>query len=55
MFWGKDWGKDADGGFEMFDGQQRTISLCQYEQGDFSVSHLGFANLALDERRQILD
>ena len=49
------WVKDADGGYEVLDGQQRTISLCQYVQGDFSIDHQGFANLTPDERRQILD
>ena len=49
------WVKDADGGYEVLDGQQRTISLCQYVQGDFSIDHQGFANLTDDERRQILD
>lgn len=49
------WVKAADGGYEVLDGQQRTISLCQYVQGDFSIDHLGFANLTSDEQRQILD
>lgn len=43
------WVKDADGGYEVLDGQQRTISLCQYVQGDFSIDHQGFVNLT-DER-----
>ena len=49
------WVKDSDGGYEVLDGQQRTISLCQYVQGDFSIDHQGFVNLTEDERRQILD
>ena len=49
------WVRSEDGGYEVLDGQQRTISLCQYVQGDFSIDHLGFANLTPDEQRQILD
>ena len=30
------WVKNPDGTFEVMDGQQRTISLCQYANGDFS-------------------
>ena len=31
------WVVRDDGTFEVMDGQQRTISLCQYVNGDFSV------------------
>ena len=31
--------------FEVIDGQQRTISICQYVEGDFSVDDLYFHNL----------
>ena len=31
------WAVRDDGNFEIIDGQQRTISLCQYVEGDFSV------------------
>src|SRR5215212_10284474 len=31
------WAVRDDGGFELIDGQQRTISICQYIDGDFSV------------------
>ena len=30
------WAKNPDGTFEVMDGQQRTISLCQFAAGDFS-------------------
>lgn len=49
------WTVRDDGGYEMLDGQQRTISICQYIQGDFSINHLGFANLTAEEQAQILD
>lgn len=49
------WVKSDDGNYEVLDGQQRTISICQYVQGDFSIDHLGFDNLTQTERSQILD
>ncbi len=33
------WVKNDDGTFEILDGQQRTISVCQYVAGDFSVNN----------------
>ncbi len=48
------WVKDDAGGFEVLDGQQRTISLCQYVQGDFSLDHHYFFGLTKEEREQIL-
>lgn len=45
--------------FELMDGQQRTISICQYVQGEFSVEIDGsprfFGNLTAERKRQILD
>lgn len=53
------WVVRDDGGYEVMDGQQRTISLCQYVNGDFSVEFDGnpytFHNLTPDEQEQILD
>ena len=49
------WVKSDEGGFELLDGQQRTISVCQYVNGDFSIDHLAFHNLTDTERSQILD
>lgn len=49
------WVKGDDGNFELLDGQQRTISVCQYVAGDFSVDHLGFANLTKTEQEEILN
>lgn len=49
------WVKGDDGNFELLDGQQRTISLCQYISGDFSINHRGFFNLTETEKNQILD
>lgn len=49
----------SEDGFELMDGQQRTISICKYVGGEFSVmidgNPFGFANLSKDRRQQILD
>jgi hypothetical protein len=49
------WAVRDGGGFEVIDGQQRTISICRYVTGDFSIGGLGFYNLQDDQRQQILD
>lgn len=45
--------------FELIDGQQRTISICQYVQGDFAVeidgSPMFFTNLTAEKQQQILN
>ena len=51
MYWAK---SDGDK-FEMLDGQQRTISICQYVNGDYSINYQYFHNLTADEQQQILD
>lgn len=54
MYWAK-----AGDGFELMDGQQRTVSICQYVQGDYPVEIDGatmyFHNLTADKKQQILD
>lgn len=42
-------------GFEIIDGQQRTISICQYVDGVFSYKGRYFHNLQQDEKDAILD
>jgi hypothetical protein len=49
------WSVRNDGMFEVIDGQQRTISLCQYAAGDFSINGLAFHNLQKDKQEQILN
>jgi hypothetical protein len=49
------WVKNEDGTFEVLDGQQRTISFCQYVIGDFSVENRAFHNLTNVEQQHILD
>lgn len=54
------WAVRADGNFEIIDGQQRTISICQFVEGDFSLEvgsfpeKRTFHNLQNDEQEQIL-
>jgi len=55
------WAVREDGSFEVIDGQQRTLSICQYVKGDFSVKvgcipeYRAFHNLLDDEKEQILN
>lgn len=49
------WVKNEDGTFEVLDGQQRTISFCQYINGDYSIDNKAFHNLTETEKKQILD
>lgn len=49
------WSVREDGNFEVIDGQQRTISICQYVNGDFSLNGLAFYNLTEDKKEQILN
>ncbi|MCL5675546.1 MAG: DUF262 domain-containing protein [Patescibacteria group bacterium] len=49
------WMIREDGGFEVLDGQQRTISIGQYINGDFSLNERYFHNLTREEQNQILD
>jgi hypothetical protein len=41
--------------YEIIDGQQRTISICQYINGDFSFNGMYFHNLQNDEKESILN
>ena len=49
------WMIREDGGYEVLDGQQRTISVGQYVNGDFSLNDRFFHNLTKEEQDQILD
>ena len=48
------WATREDGTFEIIDGQQRTISICQYINGDFAFMFRYFHNLQPDEQEKIL-
>jgi hypothetical protein len=49
------WMVREDGGYEVLDGQQRTISIGQYVNGDYSIHDRFFHNLTKEEQNQILD
>lgn len=53
------WMVRQDGTYEVLDGQQRTISICQYYNNDFSIDIDGnprtYANLTDTEKQQFLD
>lgn len=51
MYWAV---READS-FEVIDGQQRTISICKYVEGDFAFDFKYFHNLQDDEKEQILN
>lgn len=49
------WMIREDGGYEVLDGQQRTISIGQYITGDFSLNDRFFHNLTKEEQNKILN
>ena len=49
------WSVRKDGNYEVIDGQQRTISVCQYINGDFAYMLRYFHNLQSDEQEQIIN
>lgn len=49
------WAKTEKDKYEILDGQQRTISICEYVAGNFSVDSKYFYNLPEDKKNQILD
>lgn len=48
------WAKRKDGTFEIIDGQQRTMSICQYVNNEFSYMFRTFKGLQEDEKEKIL-
>ncbi|GHT20847.1 hypothetical protein FACS189419_00770 [Planctomycetales bacterium] len=48
------WVKNEDN-YEVLDGQQRTISVCQYIKGGFSLDNVKFDNLPKDKQEQIIN
>lgn len=48
------WCKNGDN-YELLDGQQRTLSICQYVNGDFSLNQRYFNNLTQTEKDAILN
>lgn len=45
----------TENGFEIIDGQQRTVSICQFIDGVYSYNNRYFHNLQKDEQDAILD
>ncbi|MGO5198767.1 HNH endonuclease family protein [Prevotellaceae bacterium LCP21S3_C11] len=54
MYWVKR-SDDAECPYEVMDGQQRTLSLCQYVAGKFAVDFKYFDNQPADDQKKILD
>jgi len=44
------WIKNPNDTYELLDGQQRTVSICQYINGDFSMGFRYFHNLTDAEK-----
>lgn len=49
------WVKNIDGTLEVLDGQQRTISICQYINSELIFNEQYFHNLTDGEKEEILD
>ena len=49
------WAKNNDETYELLDGQQRTISICSYINGEYSINYQYFHNLTQGEKDQILN
>lgn len=49
------WMVKGDGGYEVLDGQQRTLSICQYVNNEFSLNERYFHSLTKEEQEQILN
>jgi hypothetical protein len=49
------WAVREDGNYEVIDGQQRTISICQFVNGEFAYLSRYFHNLEKDEQEAILN
>lgn len=49
------WVKNEDDTYEVLDGQQRTISFCEYVEGKFSLDKMYFHNLTDTAKEKILN
>ena len=54
MYWVKR-NEDAECPYEVMDGQQRTLSLCEYVAGKFAYDYMIFFNLPADVQKKILN
>lgn len=56
MYWAtKNGSPSGEPQFEVLDGQQRTLSICKYVSGDFSIGARYFHTLPIGQQNQILD
>ena len=49
------WVKTGNGAYEVLDGQQRTLSICQYYNNEFTLDYMGFTNLTNNRKKDFLD
>lgn len=49
------WADNGDDTYEVIDGQQRTLSICKYVNGEFSWNGKFFGNLQKDEQDKLLE
>ncbi len=49
------WHEDGKGNYEIIDGQQRTLSICEFIDNNFGIDDKLFARLPEDIRERILD
>lgn len=49
------WSKTGEDSYEVLDGQQRTISICQFYNKDYSINHRFFHNFTDEEKDQFLN
>lgn len=49
------WAKNGNNSYEILDGQQRTISFCEYLSSHFSIKDMPFHTLTDDQQEQILN
>ena len=49
------WCRTGEDSYELLDGQQRTVSVCEYVDGSFSVDDKYFYNLPGDVKKRFLD
>jgi len=49
------WVDNGDNKYEVLDGQQRLLSICEYVNGAFSKNYRYFHNLDTEEQQRILD
>lgn len=55
MYWAVNKNEEGEANYEIIDGQQRTLSICRYVEGDFSFNNKYFYNLWDEEQGKILD